>query len=442
MRLSSVPIMRQRLHALPNQIMHYLLNLNLFATKSPSTNALDLRVQRISTRIYVLALLVSSCTLLIYTSVSPVIKTVTIHSPDLDEYQKLYSEHRQSLSCPCTKVSTSYQNLVDIQYSLHQVCNSSFVGERWIRSVERAVSVEDPYRVDFRRIGPKMFRTLGKHCDLINQIISDGLSRFYASNYVSAAVVPFSTFKSQLEAYVDGFISLTTDKFLYSLRLIRDNHQANALPSALSTNYVILFKTSVNQTYVRIKYTEDGCSCAVSSQCKSKLGFYAENVQTQPWYVPGMHFGCFTFEGLLQSTLECFFDQDCLDRVETYVQSSSTIQVDALNPQQLKRFYSNTTISAIIDKLMVEEWVPEIMYEQFYASCQPAKCSYTISIPQDIVGVITALLGLIGGLDTVLKLAVPVVVSLIIKRLCRRRMLFGLPSRFSSQPRHPLGLFL
>lgn len=423
------PMTNQSLYLIPHKLIQYLLNLNLFPSKSPSTDPFDLRKQRISTRVFMLLLSVSLCILLLYTSLTPVMKTITIQSPNRTEYEQLYVQYRQSLICPCTKISTSYQTLVEIDYYFHPVCNSIFVQDLWIQSVQQFRRDVTVYATDFRRVGLNLFQTLQKYCDLINQTISDSLSRFYANDYVSAIVVPFNTFQSQLEGDIDQFISLTIDRFLYSLRLIRDSHQTNALLSALFTNYRTAFNASSNQTHVEIKYLDDGCSCLDSSQCKSKLGFHWSNPWSPSWYVPGMYVGCYFFEGFLQSTLECFYNQTCVDLVQGYIQSQSPVDATALDSHQSKRFFPYKTISAIISDLMVEEWNKSIMYDEFFASCQPTGCSYTISLSNDVITIVTTLIGLIGGLDTVLKFCVPIVISIIVKCFYRRRISFGLPSK-------------
>jgi hypothetical protein len=62
---------------------------------------------------------------------------------------------------------------------------------------------------------------------------------------------------------------------------------------------------------------------------------------------------------------------------------------------------------------MVEEWNLLIMYEQYYNECQPTECSYTHQTKNTVIYIVTTLVGLVGGLITVLKLIVPIFVKLI-----------------------------
>ena len=107
-------------------------NLNLFPSAPPSTDDHELRSQRISTRLFIFLLILALTILLSYTSLTTVTKTISVHKPSLTEYSQLYSKHSQSLICPCTQISVSYEKFIHVEYTLHQVCNSIYVTDDWI----------------------------------------------------------------------------------------------------------------------------------------------------------------------------------------------------------------------------------------------------------------------------------------------------------------------
>ncbi|CAF3657481.1 unnamed protein product [Adineta steineri] len=74
----------------------------------------------------------------------------------------------------------------------------------------------------------------------------------------------------------------------------------------------------------------------------------------------------------------------------------------------------NSTIEELVDELMVEEWNSSTIYDGYYNECQPSKCSYSYQTRNDLIYIITTVIGLVGGLITVLKLIVPRVVQLIV----------------------------
>jgi len=67
----------------------------------------------------------------------------------------------------------------------------------------------------------------------------------------------------------------------------------------------------------------------------------------------------------------------------------------------------NSTIEEVVNQLMVEEWTPSRMYDNYYNACQPSQCTYTHQTKNSVIYIVTTLVGLIGGLITMLKLIVP-----------------------------------
>jgi len=89
------------------------------------------------------------------------------------------------------------------------------------------------------------------------------------------------------------------------------------------------------------------------------------------------------------------------------------VNVTALNNSLSSRFVENSTIEELVNQLMVEEWNSSRMYDNYYNECQPSQCTYTHQKKNSIIYIVTTLVGLIGGLITVLKLIVPRLVAFI-----------------------------
>lgn len=120
----------------------------------------------------------------------------------------------------------------------------------------------------------------------------------------------------------------------------------------------------------------EGCNCALSSKC------------TQP--SRGMKAGCYPLEALLQSTFECFYDQQCID-------SDNAFQ--ALNSSSVSsRFDVNATIESVFQALMVEEYFINTSYENYFAHCASLHCTYSYSTHSEAMDIVATLLGLYGGL--------------------------------------------
>ncbi|CAF4277365.1 unnamed protein product [Adineta steineri] len=129
------------------------------------------------------------------------------------------------------------------------------------------------------------------------------------------------------------------------------------------------------------------------------------------FYIPGFYVGCYVIEALLQSTLQCFYDQACIDQLLLYLSSVSPINAAALNSSLPSQYSEYSTIENLLNSLMIEEWNPTQIYDRYYDECQPIECTYTIITRNNILYVITTMFGIVGGLITVLRCVVPQVVN-------------------------------
>ncbi|CAF1609494.1 unnamed protein product, partial [Adineta ricciae] len=174
----------QKIRELWQETKHFCQTFNLFPSIPPAANDYDLQNQKISTRVYVTLLTIVLIILLIYNSIETITKTITVKTPSLNEYLHLYSKYPQSLTCPCTDISIEYEKFVEVQYSFHQVCTSDFVSEQWINYLSSFPGNVTLTVDDFRWTSSHSFQTLRAFCDLIAKALSDGLDRFYASEFL------------------------------------------------------------------------------------------------------------------------------------------------------------------------------------------------------------------------------------------------------------------
>jgi hypothetical protein len=351
-----------------------------------------------------------------YNSLINVTQTVNIESPTMTQYLQLYSTYPQTLTCPCTQISISYGVFLDVQYTLHQACDSVFTTEDWINFLYQSLDYISLYIDDFRFKCSLRFQGLSALCGLVNETISNSLTQFYSNQYISASVIPSQVFESQANASVSQFISSTANDFLFSLSAIRDTTQSNALFSGEGTNYEQYTPGGYGYTYAYALSYGD-CSCSLSAACIEQSSILKSSGKVS-FSVPGFYEGCYIIESLLQSDLRCFYNQTCINKLLSYYTTvpSMNITVTALDKKLLVQFLENSTIQEIVDQLMVEQWNRSIMYDQYYNACQPIKCAYTHQTKNSIVYIVTTLIGLLGGLVTVLKLIVPRVVMFVRKK--------------------------
>ncbi|CAF1526169.1 unnamed protein product [Adineta ricciae] len=360
--------------------------------------------------------------LLLYTSLTNITRTVVVEKPTVETYLNLYSKYPQTLSCPCSTISINYGDILSIQYSFHQVCTSDFISKKWTNYL--TIDYENTYLnvTDFRWIARQTFQTIRSFCELINTTLSNSLSQFYSKQYVSVNVVSLQMIQSQSHSSVSQFRSSTTNSFLFSLIKIRDIIHVNALFSAHMTNFDAILDHTFDDL-VFVERTYGNCSCGVSPLCVIPSSIYDLSNTTVLFTVPGIYAGCYLIESTLQSTLECFYDQTCVDRIQSFSLSSQTVQITSLN-QSFPSLYSvNSTVQQLIDQLMIEQWNASIVYSKYYAECSPLQCTYSYQARNDAIYIITTLVGLIGGLVTILKIVVPRFVKLIRRRRQRQILL-------------------
>lgn len=141
-----------------------------------------------------------------------------------------------------------------------------------------------------------------------------------------------------------------------------------------------------------------------------------ESIYEVKFIIPNLYIGCFVIQSVLQSTLECFFNQTCLDAVQVQIYSQQSINISILDVQST-RFSPQTFIGTLVDALMVEQWGRNIQYDQYYTQCAPKFCAYTFSSRNNIFYIFTRLVSLIGGLTVALKLIVQIVIGWIRNRM-------------------------
>ena len=113
--------------------------------------------------------------------------------------------------------------------------------------------------------------------------------------------------------------------------------------------------------------------------------------------------GCFQVEAFLNSTLECFYNQTCMDRVNAMVNAWLPWRRNftALNAT---RNLPNDSIYSVVSKLFVEKWSSSKSFTNYYRVCAPQSCSYEYNGRRGLILLITAAISIFGGLSTGLKI--------------------------------------
>lgn len=395
--------------------------MNLFPSTPPTTDHFQLRIQFVSTRLFIFLLATSLTIITIYVSAINVIKTVTFDAPSVTKYYELYEDHPQTLTCPCSRISMPYSSFFRVNYILHPVCQSIYVSKEFIEYMY----VATPYYQSSAELltnGFAVFQTLSSLCHVAEETITINLQHFFSRHYISTTTVTSSLLQNQFKEIFEQFITSITQSLLTSLKSIRATTQINGLMTAKFTNYDLgVWNSGRGLGRMQMTY-DDNCSCAESSSCVTPAVMYAYYPEESRWVVPGFFCGCFVLEALLQSSLECFFDQACLHTFHQYVNVPSIFSsTPLLNGRSMTRFAPTTTVRTILESLVVDQWNWSVIYSDYYGACLVSECTYTLVGKHDVIYILSTLIGLVGGLVTTLKFLTPRTVSLVSRIWHKRR---------------------
>jgi len=278
---------------------------------------------------------------------------------------------------------------------------------------------------DFRTYGSAQFQALAAFCRLSKANIEQNIALFYLNTLLSPQLLSENVLRSQTNESIDQFRSTAPNTFRAQLRLLNQMTVNNRLMSGLQTN--ALFEYRVNSNDVKkiglkpIQYKlSDGTRCLCDVELCSKISSSIYDIfgastslvsSNTRWTIPGYSAGCLPVSSILVSTLECFYNQACLNNLTSYFTPKQTFKAMAI--AESSRYGPNSTVQSMIDNLMVEKWIINISYDKYYSQCAPSLCTYSKVSRQSFVFVLTKLLSLLASLTLVLQLAIPPVVRFV-----------------------------
>lgn len=212
--------------------------------------------------------------------------------------------------------------------------------------------------------------------------------------------------------------------------LIRLTTQGNALIGVFSANWDFIIDDkdqSNNNTFHTVPiilYSNKNnttCSCATSKFCSKPATTYDFYTQSD-YEIKGLVFGCFLLEAILQSSLSCFYSQECIQNFRNVIDISDRWNESDCNGQPCTsvlfdstttRFQINDTIETIAYDMFIESWTNNVSYEKFFNACKPKYCIYTYYYRFDALDMLTSFLSIFAGLCVGYRFAVPHPVTLV-----------------------------
>ncbi|CAF1506958.1 unnamed protein product, partial [Adineta steineri] len=391
-----------------NRLIDKFSTINLF--DSESNNMETIRLERISTKLYLLVFTICIYSITIYTIFSDKTIHQSFSNPSQNDYNNLLMSYSKSLDCPCNKISITYKDFIEIDATFHQICSSDFVNMKWINYLFNEGYWSDYERRDIRVRGSAYFLFLSSVCEISRRTTNNAIEQFHNEIFINTKLISETEFNIQIENIILQFQKLTLTKFSRSLKLLRDIMNGNAFVSSYFLNCPII--------------TTNGCSCGTQSDCIDSGGIYYSLNNHEIFAMPGLHIGCSVVDTLLYSTFECLYNQTCINLLLNYMPTVTNqyrygMNISAINSSVISRFKTNTAIETIADELFIEEWKTNSYYSSFYNQCAPNYCSYKTQKDHYIIYTSSKILGLYGGLIVALRFIIPFITKIIFNILKR-----------------------
>ncbi|CAF1432405.1 unnamed protein product [Rotaria sp. Silwood1] len=351
--------------------------------------------------------------------------------PSFVRYLPILNKLAPSRFSPTDSLHTLYNNLMVEEWNITgnfdgyykacaPVCSSPFITPIWTTSLYGYGKDVKVYREFDRPFLSRQYQILGMLCDMSQSVVYNTLSNFNNTLLVTALVLSRASFESQIEVILHQLIDTVPLQFQRTITFAMELIQSNLIPTSFNTDWFIEYGNASNDYLLRFiprLYNNDTCNCVVSSTCQEPLQIGPPNL-----ILPGLVIGCSPMNALRISTLECMFSMNCVNRILSYLNyyteldgslpsnftPSTTLPfiIHPLNQSIPSRFLPTAPIGTLIDELFIEDWQNISLYENYFAACQPTMCQYKYIQRNNILLVVTSLLGLYGGLTVSLRFLV------------------------------------
>ena len=166
-------------------------------------------------------------------------------------------------------------------------------------------------------------------CATSKEIVSQLTKIFLQTTYISRFLTHEVEFNQFINASVQNFKILVPVTSFNLLQLIRDTTQGNQLLTGTFSNAILQYNTSSNNeenniNILWINPLSESCNCGISSDsCQLLYNDYCNHSYTNHSFgsaefgtcdapVPGLYITCYLLSGMSLSSLECYYDPNCL----------------------------------------------------------------------------------------------------------------------------------
>ena len=310
--------------------------------------------------------------------------------------------------------------------------------------------------MDIRTVISTYSQFIKSFCKMSSDVLSYWSEHILSSPLVTEEALSTDLLKLQVDNQIDVVQSSGPWLIVSTLNAVRFVGIAETSMNGLGTNlaaYISNHSNSQMASIATIGYdtgtnsSDSICYCAADNVCIMPAAIYINPVMSRfPIYqvfdekiiIPGLQTSCYPIEGMLASTLECFYNRSCIDLL---ISNSSTFSL--LNASIISQYPPNSTLETIVNELMIEKWSTSVTPISYYTNCDPSVCTYSITTNNGFLVMMTTIIGLIGGLNSMFRLITPYLIEIVmyfINRWSKKRtqpinrtLLVEIPERSSKR---------
>lgn len=412
-------------------IWQSISTLNLFQSRFADEE--DLSHQRVTTRVFILLMLIAVIVSGAYIFFSIETQVITISNPSLEIYHQLYGNYSSTLSCPCTQMFIPYKKFLMINYTLHQICSSTLVAPAWLKFIlayNQSViwSGALDYSIDFRVVAPSYFQLLAIACSLVENTFDNVLNTLEERHYINQYIPSQFEFLAQMSLLNESLTTSAQQEFLTIQNWLHLMTTHNQFLMGLGTNGRLTANTGSDVVEVTERdlgrygevtetlftYTST-CSCRQFPTICQVVPFLdaVNGGQMYPFrFFVGMNVGCIPWAGLLSTNVSWWYRTDIIDQIrllfDEHPHNQSDSIISPLGNQTETRFRypngSHRLFEALFEEALLERWTGNLTrFDLFYQECAPKECTYVIRSERSRLVALLLLVSICGGLNKVLR---------------------------------------
>ncbi|CAF1126765.1 unnamed protein product [Adineta steineri] len=380
------------------------------------------RLGQWATRLYLVLFAVGLVILTLHTIIRPQEFTKNFDKLTLNFSKQLFQQHKDKLNCPCSSIASPYNQFVNIKARFHEICSSPFASKEGRLNLTSNLNPNSPdyTQTDYRRFLSAHLQFLEGLCQLSDKTVNIFTQQFLSSLFVTNELLSEMNFDQRLNLTIKQSklnIATTLTPLLFLIRMINNG---NAFISTYGTNFQYIHPwKDLYDTYTPTQpiIYDDNCSCGLYSNCTTQATFIITN-PSKIISIKGLKIGCTPSESFRASTLECFYNESCINLTKQYTINKRRMKyTNHFKPLSIinSSYSINTTIAELVDNLFIEDWNIKINYASYFEQCSPSLCSYNYIQRFNILHIVTTLIGLQGGLAMVLEWICPKIIRIIVK---------------------------